>query len=101
MNTDMSREEVNQELINRLAYGPERGAEVAKAERDSKADKAPRKPIGTLKSNGKTLTVKIDLRKLREGYTTFDAGLALIRLGKELANGFDIILTPEAQAEVY
>jgi hypothetical protein len=60
-----------------------------------------KKPIGTLNSNGRTLKVTIDLRKLREGYTTFDAGQALIRLGNELSNGFDIILTPEAHAEIY
>jgi hypothetical protein len=33
MNTDMSKKEVNQELVYRLAYGPERGAEIAKEER--------------------------------------------------------------------
>jgi hypothetical protein len=72
-----------------------------KAEQQMGAGNAQRNPIGKLSSNGKILRVTIDLRKLREGYSTFDAGQALIRLGNELANGFDIVLTPEAHAEVY
>jgi len=59
------------------------------------------KTVGTFKSNGKTLTVKIDLRKVREGYYTHDAGVALMNLGSEFRDGCRYVLTPFEEGEVY